>query len=218
MYDQRAGEYQFCFLGCCLINSSHNILMVWRYNLFSQLHLCVSLNSVQFWYSQDSANNHQFTRDNVLVKDVQNSNQIWSDHILFQFRNYSDEGPKAMENHGKFPLETFSKIFLGIESKSICRCFIELGAYLENDGVCGGLTFANSSSLAPCNTEKHKLCPRKELLTRKSTAVLTSLDYQGVSFTSPPSPFTLQRTCNMIWAFWYFGILKEAVEIILYKY
>ena len=182
MYDQRAGEYQFCFLGCCLINSSHNILMVWRYNLFSQLHLCVSLNSVQFWYSQDSVNNHQFTRDNVLVKDVQNSNQIWSDHILLQFRNYSDAGTKSIRKN----METFCEIFhkvirdvhkskdclmmnftLGIESKSICRCFRELGAYLENDDVCGGLTFANSSSLASCNTGKHKLCPWKELFDKK---------------------------------------------------
>ena len=48
-------------------------------------------------FSQDSVNNHQYTRDTVFVKRCSEFESIWSDHIMFQFcnNNDNDEGTKS---------------------------------------------------------------------------------------------------------------------------
>jgi len=59
-------------------------------------------------FSQDSVNNHQYTRDTVLVKDVQNLNQFG--RITFCFNFAIIIVMRAQNQEGK-TLKTFCEIF-----------------------------------------------------------------------------------------------------------
>merc|ERR1719367_1978807 len=75
-------------------------------------------------FSQDSVNNHQYTRDAVLVKDV-HIESIWSDHILFQFcNNNSDEGTKSRRKNILTFCEIFHKVI--IDGHKIKGCQLNL--------------------------------------------------------------------------------------------